>query len=139
MSGVLRDQAAAGVPVMFSSHQLDLVERLCDRVGIIQAGAMVAVGDIDALRDTSEDLWLVDGPPPSAWLAAVPGATSRAVGRFADRRRSLGRARPPTRTSGSLPQALGAGPVREFARQRPSLVDLYRDVVAVQDEQEESA
>src|SRR3954466_15684630 len=31
MSGVLRDKAGAGVPVMFSSHQLDLVQRLCDR------------------------------------------------------------------------------------------------------------
>ena len=51
MSGVLRDQAAAGVPVMFSSHQLELVERLSDRVGIIRDGSMVAVGDIEALRD----------------------------------------------------------------------------------------
>ena len=38
MSGVLRDQAAAGVPVLFSSHQLELVEALCDRVGIIKSG-----------------------------------------------------------------------------------------------------
>ena len=35
---------------MFSSHQLDLVERLCDRVGIISDGEMVAVGDIETLR-----------------------------------------------------------------------------------------
>ena len=42
MSGVLREQAAEGIPVMFSSHQLDLVERLCDRVGIIRSGRLVA-------------------------------------------------------------------------------------------------
>jgi len=33
-----------GVPVIFSSHQLDLVERVCDSVGIINHGRMVAVG-----------------------------------------------------------------------------------------------
>jgi ABC-2 type transport system ATP-binding protein len=39
MSQVLREKASAGVPVVFSSHQLDLVERLCDRVGIVSAGS----------------------------------------------------------------------------------------------------
>src|SRR5581483_11364533 len=41
MSQVLRDKAAEDVPVIFSSHQLELVERLCDRVGIVREGAMV--------------------------------------------------------------------------------------------------
>ena len=50
MSQVLREKASAGVPVVFSSHQLDLVERLCDRVGIVSAGTMVAVGTVDELR-----------------------------------------------------------------------------------------
>ena len=44
MSQVLRDKVAEGVPTVFSSHQLDLVERLCDRVGIVKDGRMVAVG-----------------------------------------------------------------------------------------------
>ncbi len=138
MSGVLRDQAAAGVPVMFSSHQLDLVERLCDRVGIIQAGAMVAVGAIDALRETSEELWLVDGPPPSAWLAEVPGA---ALVQSEDSRSVVDLSASPDADAEQrlLTAAMAAGPVREFARQRPSLVDLYRDVVAVQHAHEESA
>ena len=49
MGEVLREQAATGVPVLFSSHQLDLVERLCDRVGIIQNGRMIACGTISGL------------------------------------------------------------------------------------------
>src|SRR5690606_1673878 len=52
MSGVLRERAQQGVPVIFSSHQLELVERLCDRVGIISGGRMVADGTIDELRAT---------------------------------------------------------------------------------------
>jgi ABC-2 type transport system ATP-binding protein len=50
MSEVLRERAKAGIPVVFSSHQLDIVEQLCDRVGIIQAGAMVVTGTVDELR-----------------------------------------------------------------------------------------
>ncbi len=38
MSEVLREKCSAGVPVVFSSHQLDLVERICDRVGIVRNG-----------------------------------------------------------------------------------------------------
>jgi ABC-2 type transport system ATP-binding protein len=136
MSGVLRERAAQGVPVMFSSHQLDLVERLCDRVGIVQAGAMVAVGEIDSLRETTEELWLVDGPPPSTWLASVPGARlvqtegSRSVV-------DLSASQADDADQRLLSHALAAGPVREFTRQRPSLIDLYRDVVALPREQEE--
>ncbi len=50
MAGVLRERADAGVPVIFSSHELELVERLCDRVGIIDHGRMVACGTVDELR-----------------------------------------------------------------------------------------
>jgi len=38
MAEVLRERSAAGVPVLFSSHQLDLVERLCDRLVILDGG-----------------------------------------------------------------------------------------------------
>ena len=44
MSGVLEERAAAGVPVVFSSHQLELVERLCEDVAIVNGGRLVASG-----------------------------------------------------------------------------------------------
>ena len=50
LAGVLLERARRGVPVVFSSHQLDLVERLCDSVGIINAGRMVAAGTVEDLR-----------------------------------------------------------------------------------------
>ncbi len=50
LSGVLREQAAAGVPVVFSSHQLELVERLCESVVLIDRGRVVAAGRIADLR-----------------------------------------------------------------------------------------
>src|SRR5690606_10021350 len=48
--GVLRDYAAQGAPVLFSSHQLDIVERLCDDVVVIGGGRILASGSREALR-----------------------------------------------------------------------------------------
>lgn len=129
MSAVLREQAGAGVPVVFSSHQLDLVERLCDRVGIIRAGRMVAVGSIDVLRSTAPARWVVEVPgAPAGWARAVPGVrvitddgvrvTVEPVSPSAGAEQAVLRA------------ALDHGRVREFAPVRPSLAEMYREVVA---------
>lgn len=129
MSGVLRDQAAAGVPVLFSSHQLELVEALCDRVGIIKSGSLVAFGDIEELRRTDTRRWVVDGPPSPTWLPSVPAASlvssegTRTVVEVRDSSLSAV-------DQELLRAALTVGPVREFARQRPSLTELYRHVVS---------
>ena len=50
MSEVLRERAAEGVAVIFSSHQLELVERLCDDVAIVNRGRIVAAGAVEELR-----------------------------------------------------------------------------------------
>ena len=50
LSGVLLDYARTGVPVVFSSHQLELVERLCEAVAIIKDGRLVASGSVEELR-----------------------------------------------------------------------------------------
>ncbi len=141
MSGVLRDRAEAGVPVVFSSHQLDLVERLCDRVGIIKDGAMVEVGTIDELRRTEQERWVVDGPPGATWIGAVPDARavslegSRTVvelvpgGSTGDGTGGV----PGGREQAVLRAALAAGPGPAFALVRPSLTELYRDVVSAEE------
>jgi ABC-2 type transport system ATP-binding protein len=48
---LLTEVRERGVPVVFSSHQLDLVERLCDAVAIVRDGRLVASGGIDELRE----------------------------------------------------------------------------------------
>ena len=111
MSGVLREQAAAGVPVLFSSHQLELVESLCDRVGIIKSGSMVEFGGIEELRRTDDRRWVVDGPPAASWFTAVPSAQRGVHARAADRGRGARavrrRRRPgdPARGDGGRPGA----------------------------------
>jgi ABC-2 type transport system ATP-binding protein len=70
--GEARDR---GVPIVFSSHQLDLVERLCDGVVLIDRGRIVARGTIAELRASrSHDLLRIDvrGAPPD-WFDVVEG------------------------------------------------------------------
>ncbi|NLF05732.1 MAG: ATP-binding cassette domain-containing protein [Actinomycetales bacterium] len=137
MSDVLRERAAAGVPVIFSSHQLDLVERLCDRVGIVRAGSMVATGTIDELRATGEAPWLLawtertDPDAVRAALAAVPGVTTTAVPGRTDAAHVL--ASTPGAEQAALRAALAVGDVARFAPDLPSLADLFRDVVSEDD------
>ncbi len=132
MSRVLRAQADAGVPVLFSSHQLDLVERLCDRVGIIKEGSMVAIGSISELRSRGGLRWQVQGPPAEAgWPAKVPGARvvsvegPTTVVEVVDRDGEADNAGQEV-----LQAALTAGPVHAFGPVRPHLVELFRHAVS---------
>jgi ABC-2 type transport system ATP-binding protein len=126
MSAVLKEKTAEGVPTVFSSHQLELVERLCDRVGIVRGGEMVAIGSIEELRSTGEDSLVVATPAdPRTWAADLPGVT--VVG--ADAGRTVLRLAAGADDQQVLAAALAAGPVHEFARQRPTLTELFRNVV----------
>jgi ABC-2 type transport system ATP-binding protein len=53
MREVVREEAARGATVFFSSHILGQVEAVCDRVGIIRDGEMVAVDSVAGLREAS--------------------------------------------------------------------------------------
>ena len=127
MSQVLREKCAQGVPVLFSSHQLDLVQRLCDRVGIVRSGALVACGSVDELRSGTTTQLLVDAPDaPPGWADALPGVRVHAR----EGTRTVLELAAGVDDQVVLKTALTTGRVREFARRRPSLVDLFRSVVS---------
>jgi ABC-2 type transport system ATP-binding protein len=75
LADVLRAEAARGAAVLFSSHQLELVEDVCQDVAIIDGGRIVATGHIDDLRRASRrqriDLRLEGGAP--GWRPDVAG------------------------------------------------------------------
>ncbi len=127
MSGVLREKAAAGVPVVFSSHQLDLVERLCDRVGIIRGGRMVAVGTVAELTEGARSKLVVTAPAATnGWAAALPGVhvlEQHGSTTVLD-------LEPGADDQAVLAAALATGPVTEFSRRRRSLTELFRDAVS---------
>jgi ABC-2 type transport system ATP-binding protein len=105
LSGVLAEYAATGVPVIFSSHQLDLVERLCEAVAIIKDGRLVASGTVEELR-------------------ASRGAVIRVV---VDGREQVIEGGDP---DAILDAARAAGSVTYFAEERPTLSELFREAVA---------
>lgn len=127
MSGVLREKSDAGVPVIFSSHQLDLVQRLCDSVGIVRRGELVAHGTVDELRDGGTRTLVVNAPGTGPdWADALPGVE------LVDKTgaRSTLRLYDNGADQAVLHAALATGPVHEFYRNRPALTDLFRDAVS---------
>jgi ABC-2 type transport system ATP-binding protein len=129
MSAVLAEKAASGTPVIFSSHQLELVERLCDRVGIISAGRMVAVGTVDELRAGETARIDVVGPS-SGWAHATAGVSVVESGQRPAGPWTRVALDPGTDDQDVLRAAAAAGPVREFTPYRPPLTELYREAVA---------
>ncbi len=128
MTEVLRERAAAGVGVVFSSHQLDLVEDVCEDVVIIARGRIVAAGAIDALKAASgrHHLEVEVVGSGGAWLDGGPDLT--VLERSDDRIKLL-----VDRTvdlDDLLARARAAGEVRTFAYQPPKLSELFMEAVA---------
>lgn len=122
MSEMLQERARAGVPVVFSSHQLDLVQRLCDRVGIVAHGAMKAEGTVNELRTRGPVRFEV-ATPARNWYpewARLVGETEHSVLLEVDSSE---------RDQELLHSALNAGPVHGFGRNVPDLTELFREVV----------
>jgi len=130
MSEVLAEKAAHGVPVIFSSHQLDLVERLCHRVGIVVRGHMQECGTVDELRAGGGTQLVVHAPQaPAGWADSLPGvhASHHGEGRTV---LDVERGSEHVVDQAVLAAALRTGPVHEFSRRQPSLTERFREVVA---------
>lgn len=122
MSDLLVERCNAGVPVLFSSHQLDLVQRLCDRVGIIAKGRMKAEGTVDELRTRGPIVYEVrttarDWYPQGTRLVEDFGEGVLLEAETTDLDQQI------------LQAALAVGPVHSFSRRIPHLAELFQEVV----------
>ena len=122
MSTMLTDRARQGVPVIFSSHQLDLVQRLCDRVGIVTRGRMVAEGTVDELRDQGPIRYRV-GTTARGWLPEGVALVHDSADHVVLETQST------DDDQRILQAAMAAGPVHEFTRVVPDLAELFKEVV----------
>ena len=130
MSEVLAEKAAQGVPVIFSSHQLDLVERLCHRVGIVVRGHMKEVGTVQELRAGGGTQLVVHAPQaPPGWADGLSGVHT-ALYRDGRTVLTVEAGREDVVGQAVLASALRTGPVHEFTRTQPSLTELFREVVS---------
>ena len=126
MTDLLREVAAEGATVLFSSHQLDLVEDICEDVVIIDQGRIVRSGDLAELRAVSPERFLevrYRGPSPDlSGLAAAeiveaqPGQVRIRVSSELD-------------VVGVLAEVRRAGELVSFDYRPPSLSELFRQAV----------
>lgn len=141
MAAHLRTRADAGVPVLFSSHQLELVERLCDDVVIIDHGRVVASGAAHRVRaDQAGRRIRIVVDPAAEESAPRPGGAPTGVSAFLEQVPGVslhsqdGRAVVVDLAEDADDQALLAaaqrhGAVREFAPVVPTLAEIFREVV----------
>ena len=127
IGGVLRDLASSGTCVLFSSHQLDQVEDLCDEVIIINRGHLVIAGTVDELATSGSSRLVVrvDEDRDGNWARALPGVTvSEVTG--GEARLVLGDEMDPQLV---LRAAMRAGTVSEFVVERRRLSEVFREAV----------
>ena len=113
--------------MLFSSHQLDLVEHLCESVAIIDHGRLVACGDVDSLRQNGPHLIsIVIHGAPSGWIDRLTGVTLVEH----NGHESVLELDEATDPQGVLDVARQAGTVTHFSEQQPTLAELFREVVS---------
>ena len=124
---VLVDQAAAGCCVLLSSHQLDQVEDLCERVVIIDQGRMVVSGTVDELETSGARRLVVrvEGDRAADWAQQLPGVSVSEL--------SAGAVRlvldSSVNSDDVLRAAMQAGRVTEFSFERRRLSEVFREAL----------
>jgi ABC-2 type transport system ATP-binding protein len=126
VQGVLANAAASGAPVLFSSHQLDIVERLCDDLVIIAGGRIAAAGTRDGLRaEHSSERWELLTTGDLGWLRQQPGIR---VADF-DGGWAVFEADSDAARRAALAEAVTRGEVVSFTREQTTLAQIFKEVV----------
>ena len=127
VTAILDEQAREGRGVLFSSHQLDLVEDICESVAIIDKGRLVAQGSLEELeRQGARRLVVkVEGDRDGAWARGIGGVTIS--------RTEAGESRlvldDGVDSQALLARAMAAGPVVRFDFERRRLSEVFREAV----------
>jgi len=126
MSLLLREQAERGAAVVFSSHQLDLVEDLCTTVAIVNRGRTVLHGEVRALKARGPTRLRVTVDGDDGWLSSIPvgaevigrnnGEVTLVLGDDVD-------------AVGVLQHARTSGVVTAMSLEQPRLSELFRDAM----------
>ena len=126
VQSVLADAAAQGAPVLFSSHQLDVVERLCDDLVIIADGRIRAAGSREELRaEHGSERWELLTTGDAGWVRGIPGVE---VVSF-DGGWALFEASTESARHAVLAEAVSRGEVVSFSREHTTLAQIFREVV----------
>ena len=124
---VLVGQARAGCCVLFSSHQLDQVEELCERVTIIDHGRLVVSGTVDELATSGARRLVVriEGDRTAEWARQLPGVTVSEVNGGAVRLALESS----VDSDDVLRAAMRTGRVTQFSFERRRLSEVFREAL----------
>jgi ABC-2 type transport system ATP-binding protein len=126
MVDLLRDEVTPEVPVLFSSHQLELVERLCDDLIVLSRGKVVAAGPVAELAAGPTTTYRLVVGGDAGWLRDVPGIQVRDVA-GATALFDVATDHDGGLVQQILQQAMSRGPVLEFGPERQALSDVFRE------------
>ncbi|MGX4802940.1 ABC transporter ATP-binding protein [Bradyrhizobium guangdongense] len=125
--GLIRELKAEGVTVLLSSHMLDQVQRVCDRVALFRGGRIVLMGAVPELAVKVLGAGFVveveaEGPGIARRLAMIPGVTQVET-LAADRFRMT--AERDVRPDAARAVVAGDGALRRLSVDEPSLEAIY--------------
>ncbi len=130
MQRLLADQADQGTSVLFSSHQLDMVEEVCRDVVIVDRGRVLAAGPVDRLRAAEPIRTLTvtfasAGPGPG-WADGIPGSTPLSN----DDDHHVLEVPADIDLGAALARASSEAPIDQFSFEPPDLSVVFRHAVA---------
>jgi ABC-2 type transport system ATP-binding protein len=127
LGDLMVEQARRGGAVIFSSHQLDLVEQFCERVVILDRGRVVLAGSVDELATRGpRRLRVTVAGGNATWVDGLAGVDVLADDNGSGALLALA---PDTDDQAVLAAALAAGPVTHFGFERVHLSQLFREAV----------
>ena len=128
IGAVLVEQARSGCCVLFSSHQLDQVEDLCESVTIIDHGRLVVTGKVDDLAHSGPRRLVVrvEGDRDALWAKGLAGVTISEL----DAGAAWLVLDDSVDSESVLRAAMAAGRVTEFVFRRRRLSEVFREALA---------
>lgn len=123
---LIRERAAAGATVVFSTHVMAHAERLCDRVVLLAGGRKVFDGTVQEARSRAPGRLILEGDLAPGAVATLPGVADVVVSDLAGGRRLEVRLTPGAQAHEALSAAFLAGlPVRRFEFHEPGLHEAF--------------
>ena len=124
LSEVIREFAARGAAILFSSHQLDLVEHICEDVAIIDEGEVILIGDLGQIREEASYRRVLIEVDDRLWAPPVAGTHEVDAG---------GKRHHIIDASVDVEQLLhlarGEGSITRFSYETPALSDIFHEAV----------
>ncbi len=125
MRTIIAERSAEGASVLFSSHQLDVVQDLCEEVVIIADGTLLASGLIDDLRSASPTRWL-----RVRWTDPVDSWEPRdGTMESFDGKHAVVRLSSDVDVAANIAAASAAGALSEISLEPPALDEVFTELV----------